>query len=497
MTNAQRIKNFPWVMLAIYILGALLFIFGLSRESLWYDESYSAAIVNHPIGEIIRITGGDSHPPLYYVMLRLFRLVFGNSVFILRFVSVLGAFALASLGLGPVRRTLGDRVAVFYTALIFLVPIMLAMAQEMRMYTWSAFWVTGSALYGYLSTTHRKTKDMIRFGLYTLAAAYTHYYALLAVVMICSLLLIWHLVEKKKLFPFLWVACGVAVGYLPWLNQLAKQVSRVSKNFWIQPVSSKLVWSVLCYPFGDKFQTSWAFLLASPGFLIASFLIVNGILKNIAKDDKTFKLPLLAIGAYLLTLLAGVVASIVIRPVLVERYIVPVLGLFFLGIAYGLASFTTRKPLLFACGLLLLVSVPQLYLVHTARFNGPMNEIAAALGPQLQQGDIVLHTDEHTFGTFSYYFPNNQQYYYQRKGYEGFSNYDAFLPNGHTILTLDALKGSKRIWLAQRIYAPDSLTAESWFSSGALVLQDTPVTYQLPQSWYGIVLYQTTLGPSD
>jgi uncharacterized protein (DUF2141 family)/4-amino-4-deoxy-L-arabinose transferase-like glycosyltransferase len=483
MTQLGRRFNLSFIFLTILTLGTLLMITGITHESLWYDESYTAAAVTHSFGDIIRITAGDSHPPLYFLMLHAFQWLFGTSVLALRLFSVIGAVGLAALGMGPVRKALGDRTAILYTLLVFIAPITLSMSQEARMYTWSAFWVTGSALYGYLAYRDNKIKDWVLMGLFTLAAAYTHYYALLAVI--------------KKPFPFLWVALAITMGYLPWLIQLMNQVGRVSSNFWIPPVTMDVIRKVLTYPFGDKFMSSFSSSFATPAFIIAMYLIIQGIIKRIKQKDETLRVPILAFGSYFLTIVAGVVASILIRPVLVERYMMPVLGLFILVLAYGIASYKKRLHVIIACAVLILFSVPQIYYVQTAQLNGPMNEIAKDLSPKLQPGDIFLHIDEHTFGTFEYYFPGYQQYYYQRKGYEGFSSFEAFLPNGHTISDISEIskiEGVHRIWLAQRFYASDVISAKEWLSGGDLVQEGSPATYQLPDSWYGVTLYETTLG---
>ena len=85
----------------ILAAGTILLFAGITNESLWYDESYTGALVKQSFSNIIQITGGDNHPPLYYLTLRVFTLIFGNTVLSLRAFSVLGALSLAALGLGP------------------------------------------------------------------------------------------------------------------------------------------------------------------------------------------------------------------------------------------------------------------------------------------------------------------------------------------------------------------------------------------------------------
>lgn len=478
----------------IMAAGAILLFTGITRESLWYDESYTAAIANHTLVDIINITGGDSHPPLYYLMLRVFRLVFGNSVLSLRTFSVLGALALAAWGIGPVRRALGDRTGLIYSIVTLSLPITLAMAQETRMYTWAAFWVTGSALYGYLAHRDSKTRDWAIFGLCSLAAAYTHYYALLAVLMIFALLLLGFIIEKKKVLPFLCVAGAVVAGYIPWLIKLAGQMSRVTGSYWIPKVTGQVIKNVFVYPFSNKFSIPQSQSLVSLAFLLVAVLILWGIISRIIRRDESVKMAILATGAYILTIGAGIVASNVIRPVLVERYMIPVLGLFILGLSYGVANLGKKVMPVIACVLIMAVSVPQTYYTMTNRFNGPMTEAAAYLTPQIEAGDVFVHTDEHTLGTFCYYFPNNTNYYYQREGFGGYSNYDAFKPNGLLINSLDEIAKDHRVWLVQRFGASDTVTASGWMGSGLIRPDGAPTVFQIQPSWYSFSVYKATIG---
>lgn len=109
----------------ILLAGTVYLFIGITSEGLWYDESYTGCIVKQPIAQIIEITGSDSHPPLYYIMLRLFTLIFRNTVLSLRVFSVLGILALAAWGIGPVRRITGVKTGMLYTILVFITPISL------------------------------------------------------------------------------------------------------------------------------------------------------------------------------------------------------------------------------------------------------------------------------------------------------------------------------------------------------------------------------------
>ena len=482
--------------LVIMAAGITLMLIGITRESLWYDESYSGAIVNHSFSDIIAITGGDNHPPLYYLMLRVFVLIFGNSVFVLRAFSVVGTAALAAWGIGPVKRALGSRFGLIYTVITFVLPITLSMAQEARMYTWAAFFVTGSALYGYLAQKDGRRRDWIIFSVCTFCAAYTHYYSLLSVVVICVLLFVMMLIGKKKLVPFLISAGAVAVAFVPWLFNLTAQASKVVTDYWIPPVTGQVIDNVLIYPFSNKFSWIETHNVAWAALYLSVALMLFGIIYRIIRKDESVKMVILAIGAYVLTIGTGILASVLIRPVLVERYIVPLLGLFVLALSYGIGHLGKRVLPAVGCALIIALCVPQTLFTIENRFNGPMKEAVAYLEPKLQPTDVFLHTDEHTLGTFSYDFPESMHYFYQREGHRGYSNYDAFAPNGVEIESVNEIGSVSRIWLVQRVGASDNISARLWFQSGELIRDGESRNFRINTSWYGFSIVPVVAGDS-
>ena len=486
----KKISRSVWIAwIAIMVAGIALLFIGITKESLWYDESYSAAIVNHSFWEIITISGADSHPPLYFLMLRLFSMIFGHSVLALRAFSLLGVVCLAALGMGPVRRALGTRYALIFTFLTFVLPISYSMAHETRMYTWSAFFVTAAMLFGYLAIRDNQKKDWALLGVFSLCAMYTHYYSLLAVMMLGALLLLMMLIEKKKLKPFLITAGALVVGYIPWIFNLLSQANRVSGSYWIPKVEWYVINNTLIYPFSNKFSSPWSAKVVQIAFIVSAVLILVGIVSRLIKKDERVRVPLLAIGVYVLTIGAAVAASYIIRPVLVERYMMSVLGMFILALTFGIGSLGKKVLPILGCVVILAFAVPQTYYTMQHRFNGPMTEAYEAINEKIGSDDVFLHTDEHTLGTFCYYFPNNSHYYYQKEGTGGYSNYDAFLPTGVMIESLDEIETTGKVWLIQRYGGTDTASAGEWMKSKQIILAGTPKSYSVDLSWYSFMVY--------
>lgn len=453
--------------LLFFAAGLLLLFFRIGHESVWFDESYSAALIRHTIPQIWAIAGQDSHPPLYFILLRFFSMVFGNGLAVLRSFSAISIVFMALLGPFSIRRALGTRTSLIYTFLVFTLPILISFAQETRMYTLAAYFVTGAAVYGFLAARDAKKSDWVKFALFAIAGCYTHYFGLLAIMIYIAVLFTWIMIFRRSQWKvFLVSAFVIFAAYLPWLSSLAAQVGRVSREFWIEPLTLEGLWYILLSPFDSKFN--W-FFFSTYLFFLSLALIGWGFGRAIIKKYNDHWFPLLAFSAYLLTIMAGVIASIVIRPVFISRYMVPLAGLFIIPIAYGISRLDRHSWIKWISAIYLILCIPMIILIHRGRNNGPMNEVVSYIQPRVTKDTVFLHTSEHTLGTFSYHFPNNRQILYFYPGFRGYSGYSAFAPKGEVCYGGDLnglLKGQTNIWLVTRPESQEDRTSGKWLLSG-------------------------------
>ena len=138
-----------WLFIAIILLGTLFLLIPAFHENIWFDESYSVAIVNHSFGEIWTIGSHDVHPILYYWMLKVINLIFGESIIAYRIFSVMGIVVLGTLGLTHIKKDFGKTTGLLFTFFSFFLPVMLNYALEIRMYSWTIVFVTLMAIYLY------------------------------------------------------------------------------------------------------------------------------------------------------------------------------------------------------------------------------------------------------------------------------------------------------------------------------------------------------------
>ncbi|MEJ2749013.1 MAG: hypothetical protein P8183_14080, partial [Anaerolineae bacterium] len=90
------------VLLAILLLATGLRFYRLDAQSFWNDEGNSARLSERSIPKLIEGTASDIHPPLYYLILRGWRELVGDSEFGLRsfsaFAGVLTVAVTIALG---------------------------------------------------------------------------------------------------------------------------------------------------------------------------------------------------------------------------------------------------------------------------------------------------------------------------------------------------------------------------------------------------------------
>ena len=125
-----------WLLL-ITLTGFGLRLTLLGEQSLWYDEGVTWMLSQMQLPDLIEWTANDIQPPLYYLLIWITDILFGDSEWVLRFPSV----ALNTLSI-PLIFALAQRLFPRSTRTWFLAaaitalsPLMVYYSQEARMYT--------------------------------------------------------------------------------------------------------------------------------------------------------------------------------------------------------------------------------------------------------------------------------------------------------------------------------------------------------------------------
>ncbi|MCB0034923.1 MAG: glycosyltransferase family 39 protein, partial [Anaerolineales bacterium] len=169
--------------IAILLLATALRFYLLDNQSFWNDEGNTARLSERSVRLIIEGTASDIHPPLYYLILRGWRELVGQSEFALRaFSALMGVLTVATtIRLGRwLDSTPNGRNswAIAYVAgmLTAVSPALIYYSQEARMYSLLGFLATLSTLL--LFKLQKNPRWPLVFG-YTAALTaglYTHYF---------------------------------------------------------------------------------------------------------------------------------------------------------------------------------------------------------------------------------------------------------------------------------------------------------------------------------
>lgn len=292
---------------ALLAAGAVFLALPAFSPTTWFDESYSLALARQPLADLIGIAAADVHPPLYYVLLRAVYLLAGPGTVPLRLFSVAGAVALAALGLTHVRRDFGPRAGMLFTLAACLTPYLAYTAIQVRMYSWTTFAVTlcficACRLMRSARAGARPTAaTWAVFFLSSLAAAYLHYFGMLA-AFVMNAAVLGALVSalrrarrtgegkgasaasappapRAQIAVFLAQAAVQVAAYLPWLAVLMGQLAeKTNGRFWVTFAFPESLLQILAYPLASE-QVAYALwdvgaLGAVGGALIACALVV-------------------------------------------------------------------------------------------------------------------------------------------------------------------------------------------------------------------------------
>jgi len=169
----------------IFFLSFFLRLISLN-QSLWLDEAVTAK-VGKTFGyfEIVkRFSPFDFHPPLYYLFIKFWTDIFGNSEISLRFPSIIFSL-LSGFVVYKIGSLLKNKKFGFWAATFFLFnPLIIYYSQEARMYIIATFLII-SSLFFFIKMQKTKFKiqnnnakfniDLILFNIFSILSFYTFY----------------------------------------------------------------------------------------------------------------------------------------------------------------------------------------------------------------------------------------------------------------------------------------------------------------------------------
>ncbi|WP_256587153.1 MULTISPECIES: glycosyltransferase family 39 protein [unclassified Pseudomonas] len=393
-------------------LSVAVRLHGITVPAIWYDEAFSVLLARHEPWQIWSLTVRDVHPPLYYLMLHYWMVLFGDGALAVRSLSLVADVGTVLLSIKLMSLVATRRATWIAALLLALLPISVRYSQEARMYTLLGFWLMGAtvALVCWVKDPGKKRFPVIYVLLMT-AAFYTHYFAALCV------LVHWFYwwwgrpgVSQIVLPIRSWILANSAITtlFVPWLPHFIDHLSAGKGLEWIPSITGhamlSLVWQfIVMNAWGTQSWIMQAILLV--GTIVCATLLI-------LKNHNQYRFNSLLAGYFFIpTFVLALVALVV--PVFVPRYLVfAAVGLPFV-VAGSLDMLGRRtNTLVLAVAVVLVAEAQGLQSVYRQQdgLNGTdlrrdfrLDLLAAELQGAVQRGDEIVLESLVWYLPFSYY----------------------------------------------------------------------------------------------
>jgi len=187
---------------AIILAGAVIRIFNITRESLWYDELFPVWASRLPLNELLVEVPASRHPPLYYLIGHVW-FSLGTSDFWIRMLSWAAGVATIWLAYLVGRELYNRRAGLWAAALAASSSYLYWYSREASDYS-LLIAVSTASLYCLVRSQNRG--GWINWAVYvamTTAALFTHFYAIFLIPAQAVFFLIIHDWRHRRLKPWL------------------------------------------------------------------------------------------------------------------------------------------------------------------------------------------------------------------------------------------------------------------------------------------------------
>jgi mannosyltransferase len=303
---------------AITISGAILRLYDLTFQSLWFDELHTV-IRSSPANSLASILGyaKDSEvdqPPAFFLFTQLTFELFGVSEWIVRFGSaMLGIVAIPVMYF--VGREVKDSITGFFAATLTAFNYFhIVYSQEARFYTMTFLLSALSYLFFIRGFRYVRILDFVFYIFFTTILLYTHYFGMVIfATQVLTFIILAGVYKRETAFVIRGLVTGIMVSilFLPWVSIILKHMG--VEGFWIQRPNA---FFVLEYYYGylgkDIVQ---ALILA-----VFVFLFARAFLKDRSTGSPRTQYYVILILWLLLSYLIPYVRSLVSTPILHIRY---------------------------------------------------------------------------------------------------------------------------------------------------------------------------------
>jgi mannosyltransferase len=372
--NLQKHKN-TLIFLSILLLAFVLRLFYLSHESIWLDEGISIAMAKLNFAQLVDKSAVDSFPPLYYLLLHYWMLLFGDSEFSVRFLSLVFSLASIVVCYQLTKYLWQEKVALITAFLLAISVFHIEYAQEARMYSLLTF-LSVSSFYFFLKWKDSAAKKwMFLLFIINLLFLYTH---TLAVFFIAAQNIYYFLLkEKGAIVVKSWIILQLLLllAFLPWIQIFVLQASVWQNMVWMPAPTIRDIAGTLSTYSGSILLT-----------LVFCVLILKALIHNKKEQLKfNFLVFWLAFPTVLFLVFCFLFHSIYL-----QKYTIASSIPFFILVAYGIQSFEQKKHKIGMLSAITILVAIKLAVYYGQEDKEQWREAVTLVESNADKNDVIL-----------------------------------------------------------------------------------------------------------
>jgi hypothetical protein len=374
----------------LFIILALALVTRLAviQQPLWFDEAYTAMLIQLPFSDMWSAIIADVHPPTWYLIERVFS-VLGTSEVVLRLPSLLLGM-LAIYLTWHIARHLGDLTGLVAAGIMAVAPFTVYYSVEARVYAL----LMCATLVAIIGALERKPVLLCLGSMFILMSHNTG-----AVYMPAIGLLAWNRMGFRRAAT--WIAVGM-IPWLLWLPTLLNQASVIGAlGYWTEKiVGNHVVWMLTqindqVFP---QFAPDWVIPL---NVVVTSILVIFPIAEAIRTRNGA---ALILAGLAFIPGIIGIVISLAWQPVMIARAMSGAFPFWVMLVAWWITSPRTWSMSQCALagmisGLILATTISLPGWDRSTGLVGAMKYLNQNSAPS----DLICHADSSTIVLTRYY----------------------------------------------------------------------------------------------
>ncbi|KGO89070.1 glycosyltransferase family 39 protein [Flavobacterium suncheonense] len=397
VNHSEKVIKFNYILLTILGLSIILRLYHLGFQGAWIDELHTLKEADPDVSlkefhEVNMFREGIPH--LYFLIVRFFSLIFGHTLYTIRFVSlifgVLGVFSMYLLGKEVATKNTGY-IAAF---LLAVHPFHIEHSQEGRSYALLMLFVILAFYRLILFLKAVNLKNALYLGLFIGLITNAQPIGIISVISIFIVIGIFFFFLKSKKERMSYIGYSFLAGIVTLLvfAPVYPKVVNASKitSFWVQKPTYDYVMLVLQQISGGNALLLYLSVLAIV-VVIAAALIKS---YKIGKVDKSVWFGPIAVFVWVLFyFLFVLIKSMGETSVMLSRYLTPIVPGLVLTIALAISLLKNNKlkilvTLLLSGLFLYSLTVEKQY--YTTRVKSQFNDICLQIKDQNKENETVI-----------------------------------------------------------------------------------------------------------